>query len=645
MIYSTDTLKKSLNKSIKNNINESNNSIGSLFEDNLNYNTDNYKPYIIDKPQSDISGIKDYINNRFTIINPLKTIVEEFVSSNNNINDKYFMFEKDIENDIHLIYSNKDILREYNDSIIYPYKYITFSNLSNDKLGLFSSCINFLYTELKNTLNNIFKDGTYESIYNNIIQCKDTLTPVDEFLSIFKSKLLEVYGEISEDNFIDTLYYYFRSKEDDDIVLSSNKIRQSYNDFIEDLNQNKFTGVVERIIREYKNRISEPIISNSYIETEITENIIHQLNYIYSNFINKTQGVCTIYNQYHSTRLDAIKDNKIQSINILTSAIRKYKGNSINISENKIMSSIEEYNLFYEMFMAEQEMIESLLEIRPLAEDNVGLEILSEGIKDTVLKYLTKVSGGLSVVWDKFKGILNSGKNKAYLKMISGKIDSAEGNFTIENFPRYNMDKIDNIKIQPFNYEDMKESLSNRNDFIKKYYPMLDSNEGSIKQSIENLVIDSRSDTRCDNDLIKRMYDFCINSYDSKIDSIEDDLKKVNDSNKNIERIVSTITTTEESYLPLIESYLLEEDDKKKVEFKDDPNKDAKDKSDKLLKDVVTFTKVSTEICTGKMNVVKDCYNLYIKCLRHAISDNKDNKETTDNTADTGKVDTQVDLN
>ena len=307
------------------------------------------------------------------------------------------------------------------------------------------------------------------------------------------------------------------------------------------------------------------------------------------------------------------------------------------------MVSIEEYSMTYELFLAENEMIDSLLELSPLIHENAGYEILTESIKDTVLKYLTKVADGLSAVWDKFKGILNSGKNKAYLKLIADKIESAEGNYTIENFPNYNIDKLDTIKIQPFNYEDMKESLSSKADFLKKYYPMLNSTEGSTKQIIENLVIESRSNVRCDNQLIQKMYSFCVNDYDTKINNIEDDLKKVNDSNKNIEAIVSTVTNATKECVSIIESFILEEPDKK-VEFKDDPDKKEKDNSDKLLKDVVTFTKVSTEICTSKMNIVKDCYNLYIKCLKHAISGDK--KETNDNNGESSEnADTQVDLN
>lgn len=313
----------------------------------------------------------------------------------------------------------------------------------------------------------------------------------------------------------------------------------------------------------------------------------------------------------------------------------------------------EDYSLAYEMFLAEDEMISSLMEFVPMIRESTGLEIISEGVKDTILKYLTKISEGLTKVWEKFKSIFLSGKDKAYLKLISSKVKTAEGGFTATNFPSYNFDKLDTIKVQQFDYEKMKDVLDNRNEYLKKFYPMINVEEGSsIKESIEKMVITSRQDTHVDSDLIVSMYDFCSTEYDNRVSNIETDLKSVNDSNKNIERLISTVqnveTNTNES--ALVESYLIIEADTKKedkkVEIKDDPEKQAKDKADKILKDVVNFTKVSTEICTSKMNIVKDCYNLYMKLLKHAIKADQGNDEekSDQNEQPAGKIDTQVDL-
>lgn len=315
------------------------------------------------------------------------------------------------------------------------------------------------------------------------------------------------------------------------------------------------------------------------------------------------------------------------------------------------MIYLEDYTISYELYLAENEMIESLFSYIPMIQESCGLEIISEGVKETILKYLTRIAEALSKVWDKFKNIFYSKIDRAYLKHIADKIDNADGKFTMTNFPNYDFTKLEAIKIVTFDYEQMKESLKNKSDFLSKFYPNINPGEGSIKQAIENNVITSRQDTRCDNAMIKQMYEFCSDNFQPKIDAIENDLKSVNSSNKNIETIVNTVTNVGEAST-LLESYLIEakptiqpnKNNEDKVEIKDDPERENKEKREEILKAVTTYTKVSTEICTSKMNILKDCYNLYMRMLRHAIPDKKSNDEEKENVeaSNTGNVDTQI---
>ena len=131
----------------------------------------------------------------------------------------------------------------------------------------------------------------------------------------------------------------------------------------------------------------------------------------------------------------------------------------------------EEYELNYELFLAEQELYTNLIDYGfGIFTESVGLISITEAVKGTILNYINKIIKGIQNAWNKFKAIFNKKEDKDYLANLKEKIQKGpEPKFTVTNYPNYDIQKLNDIKLIPFNYEEMKDDLDNKSDFLKKY--------------------------------------------------------------------------------------------------------------------------------------------------------------------------------
>ena len=298
------------------------------------------------------------------------------------------------------------------------------------------------------------------------------------------------------------------------------------------------------------------------------------------------------------------------------------------------MISIEEYSFHYEMYLAESELFSSLIQIGGIyVNESTGLLALNEGVKETVLNYLEKIWTGIQNVWKKFTEICTKEADKIYLKSIADKMQNPTPDFTITNFTSYDMNKIEQLKLVQFNYEEMKESLENKDDFIQKYHQYL-TGEGSISEKISNFVKSGVSDKKVDSALLKEMYKFCLTDFGTKAKSVEDQMKTIENSKKNIETLMNSINpaeSTTEAVL-LYESYITEEESKA-MGFKDgengpnpNDNNSGQGKA-KTVRLITNYMSIETDILSGRLKALKDCYNSYMKTIKHYIKPEKKKEE------------------
>ena len=304
--------------------------------------------------------------------------------------------------------------------------------------------------------------------------------------------------------------------------------------------------------------------------------------------------------------------------------------------------TFNEYQLKYELFLAEQELNNNMILFgSDLISESAGLFYINEGVKETILKYVNRVSGAIQHSWETFKGIVTRTIDEGYLKLVKEKIEETKDpGFTIINYKDYDISKLDSINLIPFNYEEMKMYLNSKELFMTKYYTDLNARSvgSTLREQMNNMVIKSIKDTRCTKEILQSMYNFVTSDYKAYMDKIEADLKTVNTSNKNIEAMVKTVISAENEAAIIFESYLYEAEDSnndKKAKFKDDENR--QDNNSNLTKHVTTYMKASTDILTAKMKIVKDMYAQDMETIRHFVKpsakdskeDNKDNESNT----------------
>ena len=87
----------------------------------------------------------------------------------------------------------------------------------------------------------------------------------------------------------------------------------------------------------------------------------------------------------------------------------------------------EIYEFDYELFLAEQELYESMIDYGSVVtRESYGLFLLNEGVKETIMGYLTRVSGSITKVWNNLKDYIKKYRDERdgeFLKEIAPKIN------------------------------------------------------------------------------------------------------------------------------------------------------------------------------------------------------------------------------
>jgi hypothetical protein len=300
---------------------------------------------------------------------------------------------------------------------------------------------------------------------------------------------------------------------------------------------------------------------------------------------------------------------------------------------------MEEYNNFgvqYEMFLAEQELYNSLIEDSIYFENNIiQLDYLTEAIQDTIARYIDKIVNAVSKVWGEFKQRIGSSKDQKYLYSIKQIIENAHPKFNINDYPIYSMTNLSNIRIQIFNYETMKENLNSKSKYLERYYPTLRVKKGNtMRQTVRGICVTRvMPSLPCTAEVLNSMYEFCTKDFFTYRDRI---LKRdIQDLNKSLSAIAGFANATTGKTIAaesavLCEQYLSEaipsatptdRNNKAKTSYSDSPSANSNNKADtaqiSTIKQISNYVDVTAKIISAKMNMMAECYNLYMKTLKH----------------------------
>lgn len=289
-----------------------------------------------------------------------------------------------------------------------------------------------------------------------------------------------------------------------------------------------------------------------------------------------------------------------------------------------------DYSTYYDLFLAEQSFYDSILSV---TESNEGLISLTEGVKETITKYLNRIMESLQKAWNNFQEIVGD-KPKKYLDSIVDKIKSAAPDFKINQFKKYNSGNMDNIKIVPFDYEQMKECDTKEKLLSKFYSGIIKDPEKSIKENLRDRVVTGVQDgVQCSKDMLQNMFDFLTKEFPVKMKTLKNDITNINNSSNVIQQTVVSLpaeTTTTEAFS--FRRWYLTEDDtpqqggNKKEKFEDGPSSNKGN----FIKIVTTYIGVAVDFATAKMSLLKDIFSDYLNIIKHYFGAGK-KKENNEN--------------
>ena len=292
-----------------------------------------------------------------------------------------------------------------------------------------------------------------------------------------------------------------------------------------------------------------------------------------------------------------------------------------------------DYGLSVDLFIAENDFfIECIQNGMNSLSEFADITAINENMQSSINKYIQKVTASLQKAWDKFKMKTATKKDVQFinnnLKKLSQKTNIT---FTINNYPSYDIIEFKNIKIIPFNYDQMKDNLNSPKEYMNHYYPSF--KEKDVWKSMKKNIINNSNNVVCGYNQIVKVVEFETKGFYECRDQIEKDITIINNANTTIESMINVAGAANESTM-FYESMILEapiqgaNDDKdKKMTFSNgtsttDPNdKEKKNKKSNILKAINSYMKVSADIISSKMKIMSRMYYDYYYILEYYIDE------------------------
>lgn len=295
----------------------------------------------------------------------------------------------------------------------------------------------------------------------------------------------------------------------------------------------------------------------------------------------------------------------------------------------------DDYKVSYNLFLAEQELFDSLINQSSIVlSESLSVsdyQILCEGMQDTITNYLNKVTANIQQVWEKFITTVGNDKHKSYLTEAAPKIKSANPRFTINNFPNYDVNVFTGYKVQRYNRQTMTDDLKTQKAYMQNYYSSLYSERNNMNVMMYKAVVRGYVNIRCDKNTLTRSYNFCSTGFYEARQSIEADIATINESINTITQSLKMIQSTQESNM-LYESIIIEalsssksENKATKMSFVDNDGSkvDPGDKSTQIqnsfINQITNYMKISTNLISAKMKVLTQMYKSHLDIVKHYV--------------------------
>lgn len=291
----------------------------------------------------------------------------------------------------------------------------------------------------------------------------------------------------------------------------------------------------------------------------------------------------------------------------------------------------EDYIQEYKLFLAEQELYSSLYQNIYALTEAESADIICEGLQDTLVNYMNKVTNNIQEVWTKFTSTVGNDKHKAYLTKSADKVKAANPRFVINNYPNYDINIFKSYKVQRYDRQTMSDDLKTQKEFMKKYYSSLYSERNNMNVMLQRNVIRGYINIRCDKSALTKAYNFCSRGFYEVRKSIEDDINRINEATNSITQSLQMVQNAQES-VAIYESIILEAirdpqnpNKATKMSFVDNdgskhnPGAKSSENQNSIINQITNYFKISANLISAKMKVLSGIYKVNLNIVRHYV--------------------------
>lgn len=295
----------------------------------------------------------------------------------------------------------------------------------------------------------------------------------------------------------------------------------------------------------------------------------------------------------------------------------------------------EDYTLSYNLFLAEHELFNSLINKSSIVlQESLSVEdysILCEGLQDTITNYINKVTASMQQVWDRFIATVGTDAQKDYLTKAADKVKSGNPRFVINNFPNYDTNVFIGYKVQRYNRQTMTDDLKTQKGYMQKNYASLYSERNNMNVMLQKAVTRGYTNIRCDKVVLTKAYNFCSTGFYEIRQSIENDINIINESANTILQGLQMVQSTQESNM-FYESIIIEaltsgtpENKATKMSFVDsdgakvEPGAKGAQNQNSFINKISNYMKISTNLISAKMKVLARMYKTNLDIVRHYV--------------------------
>ena len=619
MIFSAEILKCnsiSQNKRLYsgNTIKESFNTKALIESVDIDTIRNNRSMNISDKLQAIISGFKGEITT--SLYNTSNRIDNEFKHNNEYI----FIKDPSTEYKVDRILYSQDISNiDLTDT--FPYGLNTKGNISFD-------APTYIIT-IKNLIDNFIKfieDINKASLFGD-------------------SKVLKVITDYTNttnnlnSQFDESINYNTDYSEDNRTVFSTEEIekRKLFDSTSYSKKINNCSSYIVRCLDDLASRIQE--IPEINLSDNISSEIRSNVDSIANQFINSIYKYMSLLKNYCYNYGFEMEANCNENVRIIHTIC---EDDNNDLDANKITSNssenLDENLLYTSLYSAFEEAYNAAVELDLLTE-SAGLIILQEAGKLNLMQYVTKVMEGIKKAWEKFKAKITDLKKKSAKKYIARLTKDAatlpdDLQFQVKNFPIVDTNKLNLVKVIPFNYEAMKDDLKSSDAFTSKYYQNIPKTEGEgFKASLEKFFITNTTDLKITKEVLMKTIVPLLDPNNSFTEeAMKADIETINKSAEAISRLGSQTGQQGQAPTPIEtktteESAIIVEADNDKPQIVDDPNRTASADNASIAKDVQVYLTACADIVSAKMKVIRDSQILAYRVLVHAFTPAKKKEE------------------